>query len=737
MKLILKLHSNDLVRLLLLMIIHGLIWTVFFGWDGNRLLLSEDGAAHHFPTISQIFAHDPLLPFHFGVGGGIALFPVTGILHPEYLLHRLGLDLFTAINWTMILIQSLATWHLIGFISLWRRIRTMDWIFAILMMGFAPVVIMRFRAGHVNFILSSLIIPLGLYLGSIARKRIKPGFSSLLITTYSISLLFGFLAHQGIYYSLLCITPMLLFLIFSRRSLKVSLSSLVPVVAMSGIALVFSFMELRSQISFYASNEISRSIQDQLALFSYLAPSLDRWKASLFYGLNTISTDHPAWQHHELSYPFATLLIGFVVTLFRSVLGRKVLALTLIPAITLFAVSMNTSGITEWMITLLPGFGSFRVIQRFMIPVVLMMTCLLLLFNRPQPRFRKQAHWLALLILITIGATTHHYWNQHTILIEMLAVIGLMMSIKIPALRILSLAFLAGISFSASLERKPEFATPILPTHPYFKIEGLSQNPLERTEFQKQVRTPTNAGLIFNIQTVSFYSNPSRTFTSLVGDFTHRDETYGMYFNFQSEHTPPLLKSLYNISTRIEQADSRLISIPDQSSHSIRFPTRIHQSTPLEIRWISENPKRTEDYLLNTLDADVSDESIPKSCAGINAKPLRTSLDEITYTLEGPTKDCYAVLPLNHSGLYEVTGIHGFSTSEQKLETLATHRTLLGVRLPEGLRQLSIRPVNLLNSTSIAIEKTLGIILVFLLYLAFRMGNPEIRKPNAKKTSPS
>jgi hypothetical protein len=733
MKLISKILSNDLFQLFLLMIIHGLIWAVYFGWDGSRLLLSEDGVAHHFPTISQIFAHDPLLPFHFGVGGGIALYPVTGILHPEYLLHQLGVNLFTAINWTMILIQSLATWHLLRFISVWRRIRITDWVFSILLLGFAPVLIMRFRAGHVNFILTSLMVPLAFYLGSVARKQFKPGFTSLLITTYSISLLFGYLAHQAIYYTALCMMPMLLYMVLSGRSFRKSVPSLLPVIAMIGIAMVFSFLELRSQIGFYASNEISRSIQDRLALFSYLPPNLDRWKASLFYGLNTISTDHPAWQHHELSYPMLTLLIGFIAVLFQSKLGRKVLGLTLIPAMTLFAVSMNISGITEWVITLLPGFGSFRVVQRFMIPVILMMTCLMILFNRPKAGYFKRNPWIWSLVLITIGTILHQHWNQHSILIEMLAVVGFLLSIKIPKLRFLTLAFVAGISFSASLERKPEFATRIDPSNPLNQMEGLSENPLDRAEFNQKIRTPTNVGLIYNVSTMSFYSNPFRTFTSLVGDFTHRDETYGMFFNFQSDHTPPLLKSLYNISSRIESVGTRLVAVPDQPSHTIRFPTRIHQSTPLEVRWISENPKRIEDYLLNTLDADLSDQSIPGSCAKIIAKPVKTSLDEITYSIAGNTSGCHAVLPLNYSGLYQVTGIRSDSNEEQKLETFTTHRTLLGVRLPEGLRQINIRPVSVLNSTSIAIEKSLGLLLVFLLYLAFRMGDPERRKTHGKK----
>ena len=728
MKTLNRLFSNDLIRIAFIFAVNWLIWRGFFGWDGSSLLVSDDAVSHHFPTVSRIFSQDPLLPFEFGTGGGIALYPVTGILHPEYLLYRLGLDLFTAINFSMILIQSLATWHLIRFIGAWRRLIPTDWMFSVLLMGFAPVLIMRFRAGHVNFILSSLIVPLGIHFASIARKNLRLGFSELLISTYSLSLIFGYLPHQGIYYSILGLAPLLLFMLFYRRPWKESIRSMIPIIGIALVAMAWAFLELKSLFGFYASGEISRKIQDQMAIFSYLPPNLQLWQTTLFYGLDTISPEIPMWQHHELTYPFLSLFFALTVALFRSRLGLKILGFTMAPAIVLFFVSINTSGLTELMITLLPGFGSFRVIQRFMIPFVLLMSCLLILFARPKGNDRRSRFFMMAVALITAGALALKYGFRFSILIEMALAVFFFMTLRFPRWRPLALAFLIGFSFHASVERKPEYTARPSDKSPFKRIEGWSGNPLERVEFDASIGTSPNVGLTFSIPSLSFYSNPSGRFTSLISQFSHHDETYGMFFRFRKDRTPLFFNRLYNVTASVSRIDSRLVTTPDAPSHPVRFPTRIHSVPSSAIEPISKSETTMDDYILNTLDASLPESTIPEHCAHIVAKPVETSYRRISYSLEGTTQGCFAVIPLNYSTLYEVTGTRSGDPQELQLETFVSHKTLLGIRLGENTRSFTISPVGTLSAHSLRLEKWLGLALVFLLYLALRLGESVRRR---------
>lgn len=716
----------ELITLSTLYLVMVGIWVFLLSWDGSKLIIGQDGVSHHLPTVTHIFSHDPLLPFHFGVGGGIALYPVTGIVSFEYLLYLLGLDITQTINFSLILIQTLTVYFLLKFIKVWRQLRFTDYLFSTVLIGFAPVLIMRFNAGHVNFILSSMLVPMSLYLVSAVRKNIRFGFIELLIIVFSMSQIFGYLAHQGIYYTALCLFPIFLFIICYRKKKSEIVRSFIVLLLIKLSAIAFAFMELKSQLTFFRADELSRNIKDKMAAFSFLAPNLERWRASLFYSLDTISTEHQPWQIHELSYPFFALVFTFIVINFRSKFRLKIFAMTMIPAVILFLISMKTPFITDFILNTLPGFASFRVIQRFMIPFLLLVTSLLILFIRTQKRTSPKVI-IVIIGLIAAGALAHHLSSGFSILIEIAICTVFLISLKYPQFKLAALALLSGISLNASIERVPAYTNLHAGQSAFKNIKGLTHTPLERTEFKNGIRIPNNVGLHFDIPTLSFYSNPSRNFSELVGLFTKKDETYTMTFNFRSENTPAFLKALYNANTQIEYELGGLTTQKQFESKMIRFPKKIINTTALEIVTLADDERSTNDFINDALDADVTATTIPEHCHDLIAQPLRTDLEELSFELKGKTNGCYAVLPLNHSSLYTVTERTPDSSIEMPLDHFVSHKTLLGIKLNTNTSRIFIRPKNLLDAKTFALEKIIGLIFVFLLYLYFRMSKPKVR----------
>ncbi len=674
------------------------------------LLVGPDGAFHHYPLLKDSLGPNGVLAFHFGQGGGAPMHPAIGSIPLERLLLGLGMGLQGAINYTLMISQMLATYFALAFVGTWRRWFWSDYLIAPLLIGFSPALMTRFSAGHVNFILSYMACPALLFILSSLWRKKRIGTLNFGLLAFGFAQALSYVGYQTLFYSLLLLLPLGIPVVLSSlRDPSRRWELVVFVGCLATATLAFCWCEVRSILDFFSSGELARNVKDTHAVFQYLLPDWTTWSGSVFESTETIPDAVSAALHHEIAFPAFGLLSAFGILYWRNTARKKILLGLLIPALILFIFSFNPPGFAPLLLKLIPGLGAFRVITRFMIPLLTLLGCLVLVVYRSKEKVSPREFILFTggAILTCVGSLMN---SNVSVAFELCSAGLLILGIKKIRVQHLAMGMLVGGSIFGAIERKGDFISYNFDPKVKSEIKDGSKSVLERSEYFIP-GTPTNVGMFTGAYSLSFYLNSQKSFSELLGAFTGVNETYRMTADFSSPNAPSFFKALFNSVHEIRMEDQKLVSKRVRDSHPVRIPIKTARMNSSEVAALAQDRTRGMDYILNVLDSPEAPQHLPDNCKSLKYRIERADLEEIRFGLEGNTEGCFAVLPINPSQLIEVTG-NTDSGATQSLRTLKSNQTLTGIELKPGIKSVVLRPRIFLNSKQLGAQVILGLFFI-------------------------
>lgn len=319
------------------------------------------------------------LAYRYDALGGTNLLGAYGVLPLSILFAEMGFSPLLSLNITFIAIQWLFCFLAVQSVNAFAGLDSFDWkpnhitrtIACCLLLGFAPLMAYRVDEGHQNLILGMLFVQaLITFWQSHKNKQLS-------LTTF-VAIQFALVhalcspSFQILVYSLVFTLPILFCFFASRESLPdwrahiATIGLMIPVVF---LACLLAAPILFEMIAFAISDDSTRSVGQNPAIYSYLTSTPDDWFTSLFWFYDPTAI-RPAGFQHEIRYGLGPLMIS---SLYLLLTRRYLVVLGLAGSLFLCLIlSSRIEPFANWLLLICPPLQDFRVPMRSLIPVMVL-----------------------------------------------------------------------------------------------------------------------------------------------------------------------------------------------------------------------------------------------------------------------------------------------------------------------------------------------------------------------------
>lgn len=725
---------------------------VFIGYIPGFSFMGADALNSLLPMLYQLDSAEGdwhSLAYKFEALGGTNLLAVYGVLPLSILLAEMGASPLLSLNVSFIVIQWFFCFLAVQSVNAFAGLGAFEWkykqitgtITCCLLLGFAPLMAYRVDEGHLNLILGMLFVQALIAFWQCHKNQ------RLSFTTFSVIMLA--LVHalcspsfQILIYSLFFSLPILICFFASKESIpdwRNHFSTMLTMIAMVILACLLAAPVLLEMIAFAMSDDSTRSIGQNPAIYSYLISTLDDWFTSLFWFYDPIAT-RPASYLHEIRYGLGPLIISSMYLLLTR---RFLVVLGLAGSIFLcFVLSSRLEPLANWLLLIFPLLQDFRVPMRSIMPVMVLWSSLvggyilkdIHRYNRVEDRrppdqasdqdSAKLKIWIATtLITITIVYNLPPLGQELALIcVVVFSLFALARNLPIGRNGLFILSLLCLLAFREEIN----FVTGIEPNLNSNKQVGELAKQTQTQLGQPLNRIAINVsrnGLLLSsvgeLQTINGYGFPLRSFSETVQvmmNLPYRPTT--AFFNFGPGQAGfEIVQQLYNICCEL-QIDGNQI-----------FTTRLGE-TPGPI-WASNKTKtfvsltdmRTElmrsESLTNSIKQSQyrydTEAPISNEFAAPTKQCMQLPFSSFTHQLEGnllsvkvldQTMTCPTTVATSFSKQLLVTAI-GVNNIVQ-LDTYPAYGGLLGFVIPKGTHDIVIEP-RLASYPSSAILLLLGL----------------------------
>ncbi|MDG1442531.1 MAG: hypothetical protein P8R02_07605 [Pseudomonadales bacterium] len=743
-------ESSDIKLAICCLVVVLIAWLVI-GYIPGLSLMGADALNSLLPMLYQLDSAQGdwhTLAYKFETLGGTNILAVYGVLPLSILLVEIGASPLLSLNISVIVIQWFFCFLAVQSVSAFAGLDAFKWkpkqisrtIACCLLLGFAPFVAYRVDEGHLNIVLGILFIQALIAFWQCHKNR-QLSFTTFSMIVFALVHALCSPSFQILVYGLIFSLPILVCFLASKESIPDWRNHLTTTLTMTAVVILACLLAapvLLEMITFAISEDSTRSVGQNPAIYTYLISTLSDWFTSLFWFYDPVAT-RPASYLHEIRYGLGPLAVSSLYLLWT---GRFAVVLGFAGSIFLcLALSSQLEPLASWILMIFPPLQDFRVPMRSIIPVMVLWSSIvggyilkdIQRYNmaedkRSSAQAREQDDTkLKVWIATTLVALTIVYHlsplGQELVVIGMVifTVVALARNQPIGRNGLFILSLLSLLAFSEEIN----FVAGVTP-----KLESNKQIGELAKQTQPQLAQPLNRiaidvsrnGLLMSsaggLQTINGYGFPLRSFSQTVHAMMDRPyrPTTG-FFNFgPGQPGFDIIQQLYNICCELQidgnrvfthrlketpgaiwasNNTKRFVNLAEMRAELMRaenLTDSIKQSQYRQSHSVDDGATGTV-YAPNILAPRVDDLSTQAKQCG------QMSFGNFSHQLEGnllsvavmdQTMSCPATVATSFSSQLFVTAIGPDNIVQ--LETYAAYGGLLGFVIPEGTQSIVIEP---------------------------------------------
>jgi hypothetical protein len=590
-----------------------LTWFVGLGWTTDKIIPVHDGISMGYVLYKDFIARGGNVQntlYTASWKGGSKLFEISSFPYDLQFFSWLNFSPQTMTNLHTFFIQFLCvTLSLIVARNIVQFLLEKDFLFSVpqkifgtILAGFTPIIAWRLGMGHDIIVMGALAFLAGV---AILTCNLTNSWSevSAAVAIATFAFIFQSVGQQTLAYSIVFGLPFYILII--SLDLRKTLSNKTSIILIALVLFSSLGISLTKFWPFFQNaigTDSSRQLGEQVLTYSYITATLEDWFCSLFWSKSWIPLSRSEGFHHEVHYGLGPLLLLIFIFPFNKT--KKLHLATGISLVMVLLFSMNITPFSDIFLNLFPFLKSFRVPERSIFSVGLILPILSLssiaYWQQVENIFVKHLNWVIgslvgiAILLFADDVREFFYWGLCVILLVSLYFQkNLFKKIIIYSLPVLALGSMSYFKEKIQpFQSESQFNDPVVQMGDFLKSQVPAlKNPLNRVLLEGQ--SPlfmVNTSKVANLSSLDgYWFQPSR-FTYTVAALQNRESNPTESFHVFDRRMPefPILQQLYNIQTsiRFEQGNPKVEMLP---------PT-------LGAAWVSHNLKEVDSFVeLNAL----------------------------------------------------------------------------------------------------------------------------------------
>lgn len=703
-----------------------LTWLVGLGWTTDKIIPVHDGISMGYVLYKDFIARGGNVlntVYTASWKGGSKLFEISSFPYDLQFFSWMKLSPQTMTNLHTFFIQFLCvTLSLIVARNIVQFLLERDFqfsvpqkIFGTILTGFTPIIAWRLGMGHDIIVMGALAFLAGLVILTCNLTNTWSEVAAA-VTIATFAFIFQSVGQQTLAYSIVFGLPFFILIIsLDLRKTLLSKTSIILIALVLFSSLGISLTKFWPFFQNAIGTDSSRQLGEQVLTYSYITATLEDWFCSLFWSKSWIPLSRSEGFHHEVHYGLGPLLLLIFIFPFKKTKRLHIaIGISLVMAL-LF--SMNVSPFSDIFLSLFPFLKSFRVPERSVFSVGLILPILSLssiaYWQQVENIFVKHLNWLIgslvgiAILLFADDVREFFYWGLCVILLVSLYFQkNLFKKIIIYSLPVLALGSMSYFKEKIQpFQSESQFNDPVVQMGDFLKNQVPAlKNPLNRVLLEGQ--SPlfmVNTSKVADLSSLDgYWFQPSR-FTYTVAALQNRESNPTESFHAFDRRMPefPILQQLYNIQTsiRFEQGNPKIEMLP----------------TTLGAAWVSGSLRELENYsqlsmqlkqtssviqsLKETTFVVKSDpifnlRTLPKvegSCNDSTVKNISAVNFDQDFLIDVETRGtCPVVVATNFVSNFKAVVLDG-QLKDSELSVFPANGSLIGVMVPAGVNKFLLK----------------------------------------------